>query len=79
MNEILFFLHLIALMAFLFFAMRLGKGALYTAFAVQLITANLFVSKEISLFGLSVTPTDVFTIGSLFTLTALMEHYGKGA
>ena len=66
-------------MAFLFMAIRLGKGALYTAFSIQLITANLFVTKEVSLFGLSVTPTDVFTIGSLFTLTAVIEHYGKAA
>lgn len=77
MNELLFFCHILVLLACLLGTVRLGKQALLIAFALQMILANLFIAKEITLFGLNVTATDMYTIGSIFTLSCIQEFYGK--
>ncbi|MCY3975372.1 MAG: queuosine precursor transporter [Simkaniaceae bacterium] len=76
MNERLFFLHSAVITASVLTACRIGKSALITLFTVQLIVANLFVTKQIDLFGLHVTCTDIYTIGSLMTLNLLQEYHG---
>lgn len=78
-NELLFFFHAIAIIAFTFIALRLGKQALTALICAEGILGNLFVIKQISIFGWIITPTDVFTIGSLFSLNLLREYFGKEA
>jgi uncharacterized integral membrane protein (TIGR00697 family) len=58
-------------------ALKLGKGALTAWVAVQALIANLFVLKQITLFGLDVTASDAFAVGSLLGLSFLQEYHGK--
>lgn len=77
MNELFFFLHIIILIGFVLFALRLGKEALIACFTIQVILANLFVTKQMACFGLHVTCADVYTVGGLFSLNLLQEYFGK--
>lgn len=76
-NELLFFVQIISTVAFAIGACRLGSAALTTWVAVQALIANLFVLKQINLFGFDVTASDTFAIGSLVGLNFLQEYYGK--
>lgn len=77
MNEMIFFLHILAVMAFVFAALKLGKTALISMVALQAVLANLFVVKQTVLFGFSVTCSDVFSVGSILALNLLQEYFGK--
>lgn len=77
MNEILFFTETLLVVGFAFWALHLGKGALTTWVVVQALIANLFVLKQISLFGFDVTASDVFVIGSLLGLNFLQEYFSR--
>lgn len=77
MNELLFFTHIILIVGFVFIALKLGKGALTAWVTVQALIANLFVVKQITLFGFHVTASDAFAIGSLLGLNLLQEYHGK--
>lgn len=77
MNEILFFTHIALLFGATLLAKRLGKEALMVLASLQVVLANLFVTKQIVLFGLEVTPTDAYIIGSLLTVNVLQEYFGK--
>lgn len=79
MNETLFFLHALTLMLAILIALKIGSYALTTLFTLQTILANLFVIKQMSCFGLTVTCSDVYTIGALLSLNLLQEHFGKSA
>jgi len=75
MNELLFFSHLTVVLIFMLGALRLGKGALITIICLQAALANLFVMKQIVLFGLHVTSCDVYTIGAIFGINLLQEYH----
>ena len=77
MNESLFFFHIFSILIFVYVASLLGEKGLLISFVLQVIMANLFVTKEVLLFGFSVTCTDVFTIGSFIVLTLLQIRYGE--
>lgn len=77
MNELIFFLHILVNLAFLFIAIRYGKIALVLFYVFQIILANFFVLKQISLFGFSVTASDVFAIGAFFSVNLLREFFDK--
>lgn len=77
MNELLFFLHATLVIAFGFGALRLGAAAITAWAALQAVLANLFVIKQISLFGFHITCSDVFAIGSVLGINLLREYYGK--
>ena len=77
MNEILFLFHCIALVGFILIALRIGKEALIATLAVQIILANLFVMKQMTCFGLNVTCSEVYTIGSIFSMNLLQVYFGK--
>lgn len=76
-NEILFFIQSACIIAFAFVALRLGSATLTTWVAIQALVANLFVLKQITLFGFEVTASDSFAIGSLVGLNLLQEYYGR--
>ncbi|MBP9841296.1 MAG: queuosine precursor transporter [Simkaniaceae bacterium] len=76
MNESLFFLHICAILGLVYLASLMKEKGLLISFVLQVVMANLLVTKEILLFGFSVTCTDVFTIGSFITLTILQTRYG---
>jgi len=77
MNEILFFAHIMILVSFVFIALKIGKEALVATFCIQVILANLFVLKQMSCFGLTVTCSEVYTIGSIFSMNLLQVYHGK--
>ncbi len=77
MNEWIFFCHVLLVIAFTFGCLRLGAPALIAFVALQGILANLFVVKQIDLFGFSVTCSDVFAIGGILSLNLLQEYYGQ--
>lgn len=78
MNEILFLLQTLLIVAFAVGAFRLGKEALTAWVAIQALVANLFVLKQVTLFGLEVTASDAFAVGSLLGLSFLQEYFGRG-
>jgi uncharacterized integral membrane protein (TIGR00697 family) len=79
LNELIFLLHIISVTILGLIALRLGKSALIAIIALQCIVANIFVTKQILLFGFNVTGTDVFIIGAELSLNLLQEFYGFDA
>ncbi len=77
MNEIFFIFHTFIIVLFTLFALFLGKEALIATICLQGVLANLFVLKQMTLFGLDVTCSDVFAVGGILGLNLLQEYYGK--
>jgi queuosine precursor transporter len=77
MNEILFFSEIAILVFFLLLSLKLGKYALITFVSLQTIFANLFVTKQMELFSLTVTCSDVYVVSAIFGLNLLQEYFGK--
>ena len=78
-NELIFLSHIFVVVGFVLGALRLGNEALAALIALQAVLANLFVVGQMSLFGFSVTCSDVFAIGAILGLNLLQEYYGKDA
>ena len=79
MNEFLFFTHILLVVGFSLGALRLGQTALTALIVLQAILANLFVVKQMSLLGFTVTCSDVFAVGGILGLNLLQEYFGKEA
>lgn len=77
MNEFIFLTQIFLIIGFAFGALKLGKETLVSWVAIQALIANLFVLKQITLFGLEVTASDTFVIGSLLGLNFLQEYFSK--
>jgi queuosine precursor transporter len=77
MNEIIFLLYSISIIITTLGALRLGKEALVSLVVLNSILANLFVSKQITLFGLNATASDSLAIGATLSLNLIQEFYGK--
>jgi len=75
-NEFILLLHAVAIVGVVFAALKYGKDLLVTLIALFGILANILILKQIDLFGLHVTCTDVFMIGQLIGLNILQERYG---
>jgi len=60
MNEFLFIAQSFLIVGFALGAMKLGSSALVSWVAVQALIANLFVLKQITLFGFNITASDGF-------------------
>ncbi len=78
-NEWLFLLQIIFTVSISLIALRLGRVTLTSWVALQGVLANLFVVKQINLFGLSVTCGDCYIVSSIFGLNLLQEFFGKEA
>lgn len=79
MNEWLFLLHSFIVIGFVSLSLYLGKEALIVYISACWLFANFFISKEISLFSLEVTASDVYAIGGMFGLSLLQEYWGREA
>lgn len=77
MNEAIFFLHIFSVIGITLMVSRMGRHALISFIVLQPILANFFVIKQMSLFGFSVTCSDVFAIGGILGLNLLQENYGR--
>lgn len=58
-------------------AAKVSKEALFVLISLQAVIANLLVLKQVYLFGLHVTCSDAFAIGSILSLNLLQERFGK--
>jgi len=77
MNECIFLIHIIAILLCTIISFRLGKTSLGSWVCIQALLANLFVLKQVVLFGFHVTCSDVFAIGGILSLNLLQEYYGS--
>lgn len=77
LNELLFIAHAFIVGGMALVALALGRQALVAFISVQAILANLFVIKQIKLFGFTATAADVYIVGSVLGLNLLQEYYGK--
>lgn len=77
MNEIIFFFQILIIVFFALRSLKFGKEALVAWVAIQALIANLFVLKQVTLFGFDVTSSDAFAIGSLLGLNFLQEYFSK--
>jgi len=75
-NELIFICHIIIVSLSTLVALRLGAHALVAFICLQCVLANLFVTKQITLLGLTATAADAFTIGAVLGLNLLQEYYG---
>jgi queuosine precursor transporter len=76
-NEAIFFTHAFIVLLFALGALRLGRGALISFIALQAVMANLFVLKQISLFGIEVTCGDLYAVGAMLALNFVREYHGQ--
>jgi len=77
MNELLFFAHIVIITLFTIVALKISKETLIATVAIFCILANLFVLKQIKLFGLRPTASDAFSVGAILGLNLLQEYFGK--
>ena len=77
MNELIFIAHTIIIAGFALGSLALGPGALIAFICSQCMLANLFVVKQITLFGFTATCADAFTVGATIGLNLLQEYFGK--
>lgn len=77
MNELIFFVQIFFIICFTLACLRWGKEALIANAAFQALFANLFLLKQINLFGFEVTASDAFAVGSMLSINLLREFYSK--
>lgn len=76
-NELLFFTDIIIVASASLAALCIGKEALIAFICMQGVLSNLFVTKQMTLFGFAVTCSDVFAVGALFGLNLLQEFFDR--
>ena len=76
-NELIFFVQTIIVAGFVLGALRLGREALVTCVTLLYVTANIFVVKQVTLFGFDVTCADVYIIGAVLASNLIQEYFGR--
>jgi queuosine precursor transporter len=76
-NECLFVLYASVVAAISFIMLLCGSAGLIAWIAMQAILANLFVLKQIRIFGLYATASDVFSVGYTLSLRLLEKYHGS--
>ncbi len=79
MNEIIFLGYILAVSSAALLALRFGKEGLIGLICVQAVLVNLFVTKQISLFGFTATASDAMAVGITLSLNILQEYFQKAA
>lgn len=77
MNELLFVMQVAIISLGALGALKLGKEALVSYICLLGILSNLFISKQIALFGCDVTGGEAFAVGAIFGLNVLQEFFGR--
>lgn len=77
LNELIFLSQSILIACATLGALRLGPQALIALICLQGVLSNLFVVKQIDLFGFHVTGADAFSVGMILGLNLLQEFYGQ--
>ena len=76
-NELIFAIHLITVVALVAVAYYTHRSVLVLMVAFSSVIANVFVLKEITLFGFEATPVEVYTIGCVLSLNLLQDRSGR--
>ncbi|MFW5870058.1 MAG: queuosine precursor transporter [Candidatus Sumerlaeota bacterium] len=77
MNELIFLLQSAVALSFVITAARLGRVWLVAMLAVMLVLMNVFVLKQMTLFGMDVTGGNVLYAAVFLGTDLLAEYYGK--
>ena len=77
LNELLFLSQIFIICLCIIGFAILGKEALIGFIGLLFVMANIFVIKQINLFGWTVTSADIFIIGISFSINLLQEFWGK--
>lgn len=77
MNNLIFILHVIVITIITIIANRLGERFITSTLVIFGILANLFVLKQIDLFSLQVTSSDVFIVGISLGLNLIQDQFGQ--
>ena len=77
MNELIFLAHVIIISIFTIAALKISKEALIATIAIYCVLANLFVLKQINLFGFTPTASDAFSVGAILGINLLQEYFGE--
>jgi uncharacterized integral membrane protein (TIGR00697 family) len=77
MNSVILALHVAIVCGLSLFALRFGKELLISWLSLLAVAMNLFVLKQITLFGLSVTSSDALGVGYLLGLNLIQEFFGR--
>ncbi|MEN9654054.1 MAG: hypothetical protein RL235_166 [Chlamydiota bacterium] len=78
-NEFLFLCHIALVIGVLLTLTRFGQGALVGFVALAVVLSNIFIVKQMRLFGMTLTCSDVYAVGAMLGLNMLQEFYGKRA
>ncbi len=77
MNNLIFILHTVTITLITLAANRLGERFITSTLVIFGILANLFVLKQIDLFSLQVTSSDVFIVGISLGLNLIQDQFGQ--
>lgn len=75
-NELIFVAHIATISTIVLACAFLGKEALIALISTFFLIANIFVIKQVKLFGLNATSADAFIIGIGFAINLLQEKWG---
>ena len=76
-NELIFLLQTFVIALFTLISLRIGKEALVSCICTLIVLANLFVLKQVSLWGFDVMSADSFIIGAVLGFNLLHEYFGR--
>jgi queuosine precursor transporter len=77
MNELIFAFHLASLLTIVSFIAIFRLPLLEAVFIFCCVAANVFVLKQIHLFGLEVTAADVYSVGAMLSINLLQEFHPR--
>ena len=77
MNELILLAYCFTVASGALGALRFGKEGLIGFICVQVILVNLFVLKQINLFGYTATAADALAVGITLSLNILQEYYSR--
>jgi uncharacterized integral membrane protein (TIGR00697 family) len=75
-NEFIFLFSIVFIAASTVYALYLCPAALMALVSLQVVLMNLFVTKQITLFGFNATSTDALGIGAVLGINLLREYCG---
>ncbi len=76
-NELIFLLYVFCIAVCSLMALYFSSETLIAFICLSAVLANLFVSKSITLFGLTATASDALAVGASLSLNLLQEYYGR--
>lgn len=77
MNCVILLFHVATICGLTLATLRFGKEFLIAWLSILSVAMNLFILKQITLFGLSVTSSDALAVGYLLGLNLIQEFFGK--